>query len=319
MTPTGRFAPSPSGRMHLGNVYAALISWLSARSQGGRWLLRIEDIDRQRSKQHFTDLIMEDLEWLGLDWDGCCVQSERFGLYEEALARLREAGLTYPCYCTRAEIMATQAPHQSDGRIVYPGTCRPREIGAVRGEAAECGDAPASAVQQESGRAPATRLIVPDATVAYTDGVYGPQSANLQREVGDFVLRRGDGAWAYQLAVVVDDAATGVTEVVRGCDLLLSGIQQTYLHRLLGCEPPQFFHLPLLCNSAGQRLSKRDGSMALDVLRSRHSGEEVIGMLARLSGLRQTDEAVSARELIRDFSWTPLRRRARAGDVGVDC
>lgn len=299
---TGRFAPSPSGRMHLGNIYAALISWLSARSQGGRWLLRIEDIDPQRSKPHFTRQIEDDLRWLGLEWDGYCVQSQRGELYQNALDRLADLGLTYPCTCTRAEIMATQAPHQSDGRITYPGTCRP-------------GNSP---LKKADARA-ATRLMVPDSTISYTDGVYGPQAANLQTEVGDFILRRADGAWAYQLAVVVDDALTGVTEVVRGCDLLLSGVQQTYLHRLLGYEPPQFYHLPLLCNSAGQRLSKRDGSMALDALRSSHSAEQVIGMLAKLSGLRPTDRAVSAAELIQDFCWEPLRRRAAGGDVGVDC
>lgn len=267
--------------MHLGNVYSALLSWLSAKSQGGEWLLRIEDIDTQRSRREYADQIEDDLRWLGLNWDGFCRQSERSPLYEQALAKLREH--TYYCMCTRADIMATQAPHESDGRVVYAGTCR--EAGHNEG---------------------AIRLRVPDAEISFCDGHYGPQCVNLANHCGDYVLRRKDGAWAYQLAVVVDDAVTGVTEVVRGRDLLLSAAQQIYLHELLGCAPPHFSHIPLLINTAGQRLSKRDASLDMGVLRQHFSAEQLLGKLAFLAGLIDRPECVSAEELVRIFCWEQI-------------
>ena len=267
----GRFAPSPTGRMHLGNVYSALLSWLSVRSQGGAWVLRIEDIDPQRSRRSFAEQIEDDLKWLGLDWDEYFIQSERSAIYTHYLNILREKGLTYPCYCTRADIMATQAPHEADGRVVYAGTCRPKNLlQAWSNEASH-----------PSGRKPATRIIVPDEDIHFVDAHYGPQSVNLARHCGDFVLRRADRAWAYQLAVVVDDALMGISEVVRGRDLLLSAPQQIYLYRLLGFEVPTFCHLPLLCNEAGQRLCKRDKSLDLgEIRKSAHSPEMVLGQLA---------------------------------------
>lgn len=229
----GRFAPSPTGRMHLGNVFSALLSWLSAKSQGGTWLLRIEDIDPQRSKQEYAELIMDDLHWLGLDWDeGPYYQSERGDIYEHYLKQLTDNGLTYPCYCTRADILATQAPHESDGRVVYKGTCRNLTPGVKTGPAA-------------------IRMKVPSegkGILSFTDGHYGMQTIDLTTHCGDFIVRRKDGAWAYQLAVVVDDALMGINEVVRGCDLLLSSPQQIYLAQQLGFAPPHFTHLPLLCN-----------------------------------------------------------------------
>lgn len=273
---TGRFAPSPSGRMHLGNVYAALMSWLSARRQGGRWILRIEDLDPQRSKPEYAALIEDDLRWLGLDWDeggradGYC-QSLRGALYEEALHSLGEQGVVYICRCTRADLRATQAPHASDGRVIYAGTCRPAS-------------APPFPLPEGPG---ARRLFVPDGTVIdYCDFHYGPQSVDLARECGDFVLRRADGAWAYQLAVVVDDALMGVTEVVRGADLLLSAAQQTYLYRLLDLTPPAWHHLPLMTNPEGIRLSKRDASLSMEAIRaSGATPEDVIGRVAAYAGL----------------------------------
>ena len=284
MEPTGRFAPSPTGRMHLGNVFSALLSWLSARSRGGQWLLRIEDIDPARSRQEYADLLMGDLEWLGLGWDGQPVyQSRRSDIYETFFRQLQERGLTYPCYCTRADLLATQAPHESDGRVVYPGTCRH--------------------LPPQPGRAAATRLIVADEDISFTDGHYGEQHVNLARQVGDFIIRRKDGAWAYQLAVVIDDALTGVTEVVRGCDLLLSSPQQIYLARLLGFAVPQFCHLPLLCNRQGQRLSKRDRSMDMASLRQRFAPEEIIGRLAFLAGVLPQPKPMSAEDLVPLFSW----------------
>lgn len=257
--------------MHLGNVFGALLSWLSSKSQDGRWLLRIEDIDPQRSRRDYALQLMDDLAWLGLEWDGEPVwQSERSDLYEHYARLLQEKGLTYPCYCTRADLLATQAPHESDGRVVYPGMCRPDGTHAVGVRQGPC----------------ATRVIVPDRDITFTDGHYGPQCINLARHVGDFIIRRKDGAWAYQLAVVVDDALTGVSEVVRGRDLLLSVPQQMYMARLLGFTPPSYIHFPLLTGSGGQRLSKRDHSMDMGELRQHCTAAQITGRLAFLAGIQ---------------------------------
>lgn len=278
--------------MHLGNIYAALMSWLSVKSRGGRWILRIEDLDPQRSKPHFARLIEEDLRWLGLEWDegglenrgdrGPYVQSESTHIYNKELQRLIDMHLVYTCRCTRADIMATQAPHQSDGRIVYQGTCRP---------------AAAPPFDFDSNARGAVRLWVPDEQIDFDDAICGLQSVNLAHHCGDFVLRRADGAWAYQFAVVVDDARMGITEVVRGDDLLLSSAQQIYLYQLLGYAAPQFAHLPLLRNEAGQRLSKRDASLAMDVMRRDHTAPQIIGRIAHLAGLQNTAEPVTPQQL----------------------
>ena len=315
----GRFAPSPTGRMHLGNVYSALLSWLSVRSQGGAWVLRIEDIDPQRSRPAYAQQIKDDLRWLGLDWDEEYTQSQRFPLYEQYLRQLQATGLVYPCYCTRADIIATQAPHESDGRIVYAGTCRPKELRGVKrvegveGSIPRAFDSPIPRKIDSSKnrkidastpqRSPSLRLFVPDEDIAFTDAHYGPQSVNLATHCGDFVLRRADGAWAYQLAVVVDDALMGITEVVRGRDLLLSAPQQIYLYRLLGFPSPTFCHLPLLCNASGQRLCKRDKSLDLGELRQHHSAEALLGLLAFHAGLIDQPSPISAQSLIPLFSW----------------
>ena len=281
---TGRFAPSPTGRMHLGNVFSALLSWLSAKSLGGRWLLRIEDIDPQRSRQAYADLLMDDLQWLGLYWDGEPVyQSRRSDIYEHYFQLLCQQGLTYPCYCTRADLLATQAPHESDGRVVYPGTCRHRPL--------------------QPGQPAAIRLQVPNRVITFTDGHYGLQSVNLAEQVGDFVIRRKDGAWAYQLAVVVDDALMGITQVVRGRDLLLSSPQQLYIAQLLDFPSPHFIHLPLLCNAAGQRLSKRDQSLDMACLRQRYTAPELMGLLGHLAGLQPSPAPITPQDLIVHFSW----------------
>lgn len=311
----GRFAPSPTGRMHLGNVYAALLSWLSARSQGGEWVLRIEDLDPQRSKIEFAKQIEDDLRWLGLNWDegglagakshkkeDSFVQSERGEIYEKYLKILEKHHLTYPCFCSRADILATQAPHESDGRIVYAGTCRGKKI--------------ENSSRQPTARPPATRLIVPDKEITFVDLHYGKQSVNLARHCGDFILRRGDGAWAYQLAVVVDDALMGITEVVRGRDLLLSSPQQIFLHNLLGFTSPQFAHLPLLCNSSGQRLCKRDKNLDLGEIRKTGiTPEKIIGKLAFWSKLIDREEPVLPQELISEFAWQKIPKQ----DIIVDC
>lgn len=281
---TGRFAPSPTGRMHLGNVFSALLSWLSAKSKRGQWLLRIEDIDPQRSRHEYADLLMDDLNWLGLHWDGeVILQSCRSDIYEHYFNLLKERGLTYPCYCTRADLLATQAPHESDGRVVYKGICRHRK--------------------PIEGMAAATRLVVPDRAFTFIDGHYGVQQVNLTEHVGDFIIRRKDGAWAYQLAVVVDDALTGVTEVVRGRDLLLSSPQQMYVAELLGFHIPRFTHLPLLCNAQGQRLSKRDRSLDMESLRQHYTPQQIIGQLAYIARLQPAPHPITANELLPLFSW----------------
>ena len=294
---TGRYAPSPTGEMHLGNVLAALLSWLSARQQGGLWRLRIEDLDPQRSRQEYADRLMRDLEWLGLTWDGEVVyQSQRTAIYEQYLQQLH--ALTYPCTCTRNEILAAQAPHESDGRVVYPGTCRPNGVESQKSKV--------DSLITSAARPAAIRLMVPDEMIEYEDRVYGHQSVNLATHCGDFILRRSDGVFAYQLAVVVDDAEMGVTEVVRGRDLLLSAAQQIYLYRLLGKDVPTYSHHPLLVNSRGQRLCKRDQSLAVGALRERYSAQDIIGRLAYAVRLIPAPEPVTPQQLLMYFSWSKI-------------
>lgn len=296
----GRFAPSPSGRMHLGNIFSALMAWLSARSQGGRMVLRIEDLDARCHNPLWSDLFIEDLRWLGLDWDeGPFYQRDRTALYEEALDRLVASGLTYPCFCTRAELHAASAPHASDGTPIYAGTCR--------------GLSPAEISRRAAARPPATRLRVPRVeddsdVVEFVDRVYGAQCEALAAECGDFLIRRSDGIFAYQLAVVVDDAAMGITEVVRGNDLLSSTPRQMYLQNLLGYPHPRYAHVPLLVAADGRRLSKRDHDCSMDELRERFgSPEALLGYIAHLAGIAPDAEPRSATELVELFSWDAIR------------
>lgn len=305
----GRFAPTPSGRMHLGNVFAALVAWLSVRAAGGEMVLRIEDLDPRAASRERAGLLMDDLRWLGLSWDvGPYWQSERGRLYEEAIERLGAAGLTYPCFCSRAELHTASAPHASDGMPVYAGTCR--------GLSAE------EVARRAAVRPPATRLRVPDATdpagtIAFTDLAYGPQREVLALECGDFLVRRSDGVVAYQLAVVVDDALMGVTQVVRGRDLLGSCARQIYLGRLLGWPAPEFGHVPLLVAPDGRRLSKREKDLDLGALRA--SGvrpERIVGALAAAAGLAEPGWAGRPEELVDGFSWERLA--AHRHDIVVD-
>lgn len=301
----GRFAPTPSGRMHLGNVYSCLMAWLGARSSGGHLVMRIEDLDPRAADRAVAQQLMDDLAWLGLDWDeGPVYQSERTYAYEAALAQLEAKDLVYPCFCTRAELHAATAPHLADGVYVYPGTCRdlpPEEVAARISE----------------GRTPAVRLRVPrashpDGIIVFTDLVCGPVRECLARECGDFLVRRSDGVFAYQLAVVVDDASCGVTQVVRGRDLLGSVARQVYLQRLLGLPQPAYAHVPLLVAPDGRRLSKRDHDLDLGVLRERGAtAERIIGVLAAASGLLDAPEPLAAEELLGEFSWKKL---VAAGD-----
>ena len=294
----GRFAPSPSGRIHLGNMFCSLLAWLSVRSKGGQMVLRIEDLDTARCPRRYVDQMEDDLRWLGLDWDigpGAggpdepYYQSERTAIYQAAREKLEGMGLVYPCFCTRGELHAASAPHRSDGQVLYAGTCR----NLTAEEAAE----------RAAKRSPALRLRVPDEVWEFTDGHMGVYAENLEKDCGDFLLRRSDGMFAYQLAVVVDDAAMGVTEVVRGADLLDSTPRQLYLYRLLGLQAPEFIHLPLLLTADGRRLSKRNADAGLDDLRPRYSAEEIIGKLAFLAGCNPTAQPCSAESLIGVFDW----------------
>lgn len=305
----GRFAPSPTGRMHLGNAFSALMAWLGARSAGGRMVMRVEDLDPRSHGGSYAQTLMDDLAWLGLDWDeGPYYQSNRLDIYEAALARLGEQGLTYPCFCSRAELHAASAPHASDGTYVYQGTCRnltPQEV-----------------AERMKVRRPATRLRVPGAgdpqgTIAFDDLVYGPHEEVLARDCGDFLVRRSDGVFAYQLAVVVDDALMGVTQVVRGSDLLGSTARQIYLMRLLGYEAPAYAHVPLLVAPGGRRLSKRDQDLDLGALR--RAGVEpqaLVGTLAHLVGLTERHERVWPCDLVERFSWGAIA--AHRADIVVD-
>ena len=292
---TGRYAPSPSGRMHLGNLCCCLLAWLSAKSKGGQVLLRIEDLDTLRCPRVFADAIVDDLAWLGLSADGpdpVPYQSERSELYQHYYDVLADRGLVYPCFCSRSQLHAASAPHRSDGQVVYQGTCRglsPEEIAA-----------------KQKHKAPAWRVQVPDEVIGFTDGHMGWYEENLARDCGDFYLRRGDGVFAYQLAVVVDDALMGVTEVVRGADLLSSTPRQLWLYRELGLPAPQFYHLPLLLAPDGRRLSKRDGDQSLENLRARFSPEEVVGRLAFAVGLQDAPRPRTPQSLVSDFSWARI-------------
>ena len=288
----GRFAPTPSGRMHLGNVFAALIAWLSVRSQNGQLVLRMEDLDTQRTSADFASVLRDDLRWLGLDWDvETPPQSQRSAVYDRYFEKMADLGLLYPCYCTRSQLHSVNAPHLSDGTYVYAGTCR--DLTEIQRAAFD--------------RKPAWRVKVPDKVWSITDLVQGDYSLNLATDCGDMVVRRADGVYVYQLAVTVDDGEAGVTEVVRGMDLLSSAPRQMYLQELLGFAHPTYGHVPMLLAPDGRRLSKRDKDLDLGVLRQRITPEALIGTLAYASGLIERNEAISARELASIFSWEKLK------------
>jgi len=288
----GRFAPTPSGRMHLGNVFAALIAWASVRSKDGEMVLRMEDLDTQRTSGEFAEILRSDLAWLGLSYDReTAPQSQRSAVYDRYFDRLREMGLLYPCYCTRSQLHSVNAPHLSDRTYVYPGTCR------------NLTDRQRAAFD----RKPAWRVIVPDRTWEFTDRVQGDYALNLHTDCGDMVVRRADGVYVYQLAVTIDDGEAGVTEVVRGMDLLSSGPRQMYLQELFGFPHPEYGHVPMLLAPDGRRLSKRDRDLDLGQLRQRIKAEQLIGTLAYTAGLIDQNVPISAVELATEFSWNKLR------------
>lgn len=293
----GRFAPSPTGPLHLGGACTALCAWLAARSQGGTLILRVEDLDAPRVIKGAAEKILDELRWLGLDWDegpdvsGACqpyIQSQRTDRYNEALEFLSREHHTYHCDCSRAEIARlASAPHAGEEGPLYPGTCR---------------NLPSNRAFK---RPPAVRLRVPEGEVSFTDLVHGEQLCDVQKETGDFVLRRGDGVHSYQLAVVVDDIAMGITEVVRGADLLSSTARQIVLARLLGAEPPRYAHAPLVIGSDGERLAKR--ARGVPLFHHREAGRDprrIVAALARLLGLADAgEELLSPGQLIERFDW----------------
>lgn len=330
----GRFAPTPSGRMHIGNIYAMLAAWLSVRSSGGRIILRIEDIDRPRVVPDADRWIMDDLSWLGLQWDGEPVyQSDRLDRYEQAIHTLRDSGAdaVYPCFCSRSDIRAASAPQEGDGFVIYPGTCRRR----LRHDPDDVH------ARLRQGLQHSLRLFAPDRTVRFSDRVFGGQAFNLARDLGDTVIRRADGIFSYQFAVTVDDLDMGVTDIVRGRDLLRSTALQLDIRERLtdggwhesgsvpwhesgrvpdgrvsrhesgnvpaGNEIPAFAHLPLIDNAAGRRLAKRQRSLDMGVLRARGvDSRQVIGYCGWLLGLLECPEPCRADDLLGLFSWDVL-------------
>ncbi|MBR2835083.1 MAG: tRNA glutamyl-Q(34) synthetase GluQRS [Coriobacteriales bacterium] len=304
----GRFAPTPSGRMHLGNVWCALVAWLAVRSCGGELVLRIEDLDTKKTPAGSVEAMLDDLTWLGFDWDrGPVFQSERFDIYQAYYDRLVEMDLTYPCFCSRADLHVSEAPHASDGTPLYTGICRNLTAEQRAKKALE--------------RNPGTRLMVPVVSdpvglIEFSDAVYGTKQECLAKECGDFLIRRSDGIFAYQLAVTVDDALMGVNQVVRGCDLLPSCARQIYIQHLLEFKTPWYAHVPMLLASDGShRLSKREHSADLGYMRPLFGKPEILlGRLAYLTGLKDSPEPVSARELLEGFSWDTIRAHA---DLGI--
>ena len=292
MATVGRFAPTPSGRMHLGNVFAALVAWLSVRKDNGHLVLRMEDLDTQRTSPEFAEILRQDLLWLGLNWDEeTQPQSQRAHIYRDYFEKLEAMGLLYPCYCTRSQLHSVNAPHLSDGTYVYTGTCRNLS----------------NEQRAAFGRDPAWRVMVPDQEWTVQDKIQGTYTENLSTDCGDFVVRRADGVYVYQLAVTVDDALAGVTQVVRGMDLLSSAPRQMYLQSLLGFSHPEYAHVPMLLAPDGRRLSKRDKDLDLGYLREHTTPERLIGVLACAAGLLDAPVPISAQELATQFSFEKIQ------------
>lgn len=291
----GRFAPTPSGRLHLGNLLCCLLAYLSCRSQGGKFLLRIEDLDAPRCPRRLAERCIEDLRFLGFDWDEPPLfQSERTAVYHQAFDRLSAMDLLYPCFCTRAQLHAAQAPNLGDREPVYNRACAaltPQEI-----------------AERARTRTPAMRLRMPDRDVSFVDRHFGPVCENLAWDCGDVILRRSDGLYAYQLAVVVDDALSGVSEVVRGRDILPATPRQIYLQELLGFDTPVYRHTPLLMDSQGRRLAKRDRDLDLTALSKRMTPEQILGMLAFSAGVIPENRPAGLGELTKVFDWKNVKK-----------
>ena len=292
----GRFAPSPSGRLHLGNVLTFLLAWLDVRARGGTMVFRLEDLDPERSWEHYANLMADDLLWLGLDWDEGwrpgsqdCRQGMRTARYTAALDALTARGMVYDCYCSRAERLAASEPREAGC------PCRTLSVQEVQ-------------ARLRMGRHAAKKLEVADADISFIDGHYGSQKTELRRGRDDFLIRRSDGVFAYQLAVSVDDLEMGITRVVRARDLLDSTPRQIWLIETLGGRAPEYAHAPLLVAPDGRKLSKREGDLNMEALRQKYAPEQLTGKLAKLAGLRPTDAPVTAAELAADFSWDKVPR-----------
>lgn len=300
MSVVGRLAPSPTGPLHLGHAFAFTLAWAKARSQGGRVVLRFDDLDRARAHRQYIDSALRDLTWLGLDWDGEPVlESSRLERIEARALELLARGLAYPCVCTRGELVDISAPHGAEPR--YSGRCRGRFQDL-------------ESAKSETGRSAALRFGVEGGAVEFVDENFGPQSIDVAATVGDFPIRRRDGAPAYQLAVVVDDDLDGVTEVVRGRDLLESTARQILLQRALGLSKPTTFHIPLICDPSGKRLAKRDQARSLEELRKAGARpERIVGFIAELTG--QLDASEAGRK---EMTSEELRARFDPKKVGTE-
>ena len=298
--PVGRFAPTPSGRMHLGNVFAALIAWLSVKSRDGAMVLRMEDLDTQRTSDAYAEVLRQDLLWLGLTWDQeTAPQSRRSEVYDRYFEKLQELDLLYPCFCTRSQLHNVNAPHLADGTYVYAGTCR--DLTEEQKAAFD--------------RKPAWRVKVPEKLWTVEDKLQGTYTENLATDCGDFVVRRADGVYVYQLAVTVDDGEAGVTEVVRGRDLLSSAPRQMYLQQLFGFSHPEYGHVPMLLAPDGRRLSKRDKDMDLSFLQEHTTAEALLGLLGYACGILDRQIPISAQELATEFTWVKLRKQDICLDI----
>lgn len=292
--PTGRFAPTPSGEMHAGNLLCALLAYLSVKNKGGRFLVRIEDLDADRCPRSSAEKILSTLDTLGLTSDEPPLfQSERGEIYSAKLEELAKKARIYPCFCTRSQLHAAEAPRLADGGIIYSGACRDLSTERI--------------AELSKTRRPCLRVEVPDEEIAFCDLIAGKTAQNLKEGCGDFILRRSDGVYAYQFAVALDDGESGVTEVVRGNDLLLSAPRQIWLMRLLGYTPPAYYHIPLVCDGTGRKLSKSEGDSAARLVES-YPREKVLGYLAYCSGLLERNRPATLDELTETFSWNKVRK-----------
>lgn len=296
----GRFAPSPSGRLHLGNMLSSLLAWLDIRKLGGEMIFRLEDLDPDRSHGEFSKLMADDLEWLGLDWDigwrpNCneeYAQSNRTVKYEQLFERFKEKNLVYPCYCSRAQRLAASAPHPGE---LTEGGCACKTMGHAE-----------QIAMLEAGKRPSYKIRVTNSEIDFVDAHCGPQCFHLKAGYDDFIIRRSDGVFAYQFAVSYDDAVMGVSRVVRAKDLLDSTPKQIWLIKQMGYTPPIYCHAPLLTMPDGRKMSKRNGDLCMAELRKTHTPDELCGKLAYIAGLIDSPQAISASELIPLFSWDKI-------------
>lgn len=292
--PTGRFAPTPSGVMHAGNLLCALLAYLSVKSVNGKFIVRIEDLDKERCSRESTKKVIETLDALGLHSDEPPLyQSERGNFYSMKETELRQKARIYPCFCTRVQLHAAEAPRLNDGGVIYSGACRNLSY--------------AQTEELKRTRRPCFRIKVPDEEIAFTDMIAGKTVQNLKDACGDFIIRRSDGIYAYQFAVAADDGESGVTEVVRGNDLLSSTPRQLWLMRLLGYGFPHYYHIPLVCDISGRKLSKSDGDSAVRLIES-YPRERVLGFLAFSAGILARNRPTTLDELIAAFSWNKVHR-----------